>query len=178
MADTKISALSAGTTVDPANDLLVYVDVSDTSMAPTGTTKRIYPNQITSAGGTASFSTLTASGLATLDSASVTNDLDVTGTLSLPSLDASLVVFTDAYKGLTTLTAQDARTALGTTTYVHNQGTASATWTITHNLNAYPSVTVVDSAKRVGIADVSYIDANSLTVSLQGSMAGKAYLNF
>ena len=178
MADTKISALDAGTVVDPANDLLVYVDVSDTSMAPTGTTKRIFPNQITSAGGTASFSTLSTSGLATLESASITNDLDVNGTLTLPTLDASKVVFTDQYKGLTVLSASDARTALGTTTFVHDQGTAAATWNITHNLNAYPSVTVVDSTKRVGIADVTYVDANSLTISLQGSMSGKAYLNF
>ena len=178
MADTKISALTAGSTVDAANDLLVYVDVSDTSMAPTGTTKRIHPSQVMSAGGPASFSTLTTSGLATLDSALVTNGLSVGGTLTLPTLDPSKVVFTDAYKGLTVLSAQDARTALGTTTYVHNQGTASATWSITHNLNAYPSVTVVDSTKRVGIADVTYVDENSLTVSLQGSMSGKAYLNF
>lgn len=178
MADTKISALTAGSTVDAANDLLVYVDVSDTSMAPTGTTKRIHPSQVMSAGGPASFSTLTTSGLATLDSALVTNGLSVGGTLTLPTLDPSKVVFTDAYKGLTVLSAQDARTALGTTTYVHDQGVPAKTWNITHNLNAYPSVTIVDSAKRVGIADVSYVDQNSLTVTLMGDMSGKAYLNF
>jgi len=98
MADTKISALTAGSTVDAANDLLVYVDVSDTSMAPTGTTKRIHPSQVMSAGGPASFSTLSTSGLATLDSALVTNDLEVGGTLTLPTLDPSKVVFTDGTK--------------------------------------------------------------------------------
>lgn len=40
MADSKISALTALTAVDPAADLLVAVDVSDTSMAASGTDKK------------------------------------------------------------------------------------------------------------------------------------------
>lgn len=66
MADTKITALTAITTVDPANDVLPIVDVSDTSMAASGTTKKITTNQI-----------LGASGTATLASATITGDLTV-----------------------------------------------------------------------------------------------------
>lgn len=66
MPDTKITALAAITTVDPAADVLPIVDISDTSMAASGTTKKITSNQILGAGGTA-----------TLASATITGDLTV-----------------------------------------------------------------------------------------------------
>ena len=75
MADTKITALTAITTVDPAVDVLPIVDVSDTTMAASGTTKKITSNQILGAGGTA-----------TLASATITGDLTVnTSTLKVDS---------------------------------------------------------------------------------------------
>jgi hypothetical protein len=66
MADTKITVLTAITTVDPAVDVLPIVDISDTTMAASGTTKKITSNQILGAGGTA-----------TLASATITGDLTV-----------------------------------------------------------------------------------------------------
>lgn len=62
-------------------------------------------------------------------------------------------------------------------TYVHNQTVAAATWTITHNLDKKPSVTVVDSADSVVVGDVAYLDNNSLMVTFVGAFSGKAYLN-
>jgi len=66
MADSKITALAALTTADPANDMFPVVDVSDTSMAASGTTKRISINNI-----------LACSPSATLASATITGDLTV-----------------------------------------------------------------------------------------------------
>jgi len=67
MADSKITALtSISTSSDPANDPLVIVDVSDTSMAATGTTKKVTLNQL-----------LATSPTATLASATITGDLTV-----------------------------------------------------------------------------------------------------
>lgn len=62
-------------------------------------------------------------------------------------------------------------------TYTHTQASASATWTITHNLNCFPSVTVVDSAGSVVIGEVVYISANVVSVTFIAAFAGKAYLN-
>jgi hypothetical protein len=62
MADTKITALAAITTVDPAADVLPIVDISDTSMAASGTTKKITSNQILGAGGTATLASATITG--------------------------------------------------------------------------------------------------------------------
>lgn len=75
MADTKITALTALTGADPANDVIPIVDVSDTTMAASGTTKKISVNNI-----------LGASGTATLASATITGDLTVdTSTLKVDS---------------------------------------------------------------------------------------------
>ena len=73
MPDTKITALAAITTVDPAADVLPIVDISDTSMAASGTTKKITSNQILGAGGTATLASATISGDLTVD----TNTLKV-----------------------------------------------------------------------------------------------------
>lgn len=62
-------------------------------------------------------------------------------------------------------------------TYTHTQVSASATWTITHNLNCFPSVTVVDSAGTVVFGDVEYISANVVRVTFVAAFGGKAYLN-
>jgi hypothetical protein len=67
MADTKITALAAITTVDPAADVLPIVDISDTSMAASGTTKKITTNQILQAGGTATLASATITGDLTVD---------------------------------------------------------------------------------------------------------------
>jgi hypothetical protein len=75
MPDTKITALTALTTADPANDMMPIVDVSDTTMAASGTTKRISINNI-----------LACSPSATLASATITGDLTVdTNTLKVDS---------------------------------------------------------------------------------------------
>jgi hypothetical protein len=54
--------LAAITTVDPAADVLPIVDISDTSMAASGTTKKITSNQILGAGGTATLASATITG--------------------------------------------------------------------------------------------------------------------
>lgn len=63
------------------------------------------------------------------------------------------------------------------TTFVHSQDTPSSTWAIAHNLNKYPSVTVVDSAGTVVVGQVIYADSNNLSVQFSSGFSGKAYLN-
>ena len=63
------------------------------------------------------------------------------------------------------------------TTYIHEQGIASNIWVIRHNLNKFPSVTLVDSAGSVFNASVKYDSPNQCTVRINGATTGKAYLN-
>ena len=62
MADSKITALTALTAADPANDMMPIVDVSDTSMAASGTTKRISINNILACSPTATLASLNVTG--------------------------------------------------------------------------------------------------------------------
>lgn len=61
--------------------------------------------------------------------------------------------------------------------YLHNQMVASSTWTITHNLNKYPSVTIVTSAGDEVEGNVSYTSINSVQLTFSAPFGGKAYLN-
>lgn len=72
------------------------------------------------------------------------------------------------FGGVVTITSQ---------TFVFEQGVASDTWEIEHNLNKHPSVTLVDSAGTQFVAQVEYNDMNNCTVYLNGATKGRAYLN-
>ena len=61
--------------------------------------------------------------------------------------------------------------------FVFNQVAAVSTWNITHNLDKYPSVSVVDSGNNLVIGDVEYINTNELTLTFNAAFSGKAYLN-
>jgi hypothetical protein len=109
MADSKITALtSISTSTDPAVDPLVIVDVSDTSMAATGTTKKVTLNNLLSSSPTAT-GAFTVTGLVTAGSATITGDLTV-DTSTLKVVSASDVV------GINTaspLTGNDAGLTIG-----------------------------------------------------------------
>jgi hypothetical protein len=61
--------------------------------------------------------------------------------------------------------------------YIHIQSIASTTWNITHNLNKFASVTVVDSADNVVYGNVQYISMTQIQVTFSAAFGGKAYLN-
>jgi len=89
MADSKITALTAISTVDPTADPLVIVDVSDTSMAASGTTKKGTINQLLGSGGTATLASATITGAAT-----VGTTLGVTGVSTFAAGTALLPALT------------------------------------------------------------------------------------
>jgi|694.fasta_scaffold07587_18 hypothetical protein len=114
MADVKITALGVLTAADPINDAIPIVDVSDNSMAASGTTKRISVNNI-----------LGASGTATLASATITGDLTVdTSTLKVDSTNNRVGIGT-----ATPTAALDILGAFGTSTgaaVIRNNSAANA----------------------------------------------------
>lgn len=61
--------------------------------------------------------------------------------------------------------------------YIHNQGLPALVWVITHNLNKFPSVSVVDSAGTLVVGDITQLNQTTLTVGFNFAFSGKAFLN-
>ena len=125
MADSKITALAALTAADPVNDMFPIVDVSDTSMAASGTTKRISANNILSSSPTAS-GALTVTGLVTAGSATITGAATVGTTLGVTGqLSTANVLKTTGNPGLSAAGATEAFVAHNTSygAILYGQGT-------------------------------------------------------
>lgn len=71
----------------------------------------------------------------------------------------------------------------GDKNYVYTQAVAAEEWgdgtpkMVTHNLNKFPSITVIDTANTVVTGEYTYIDKNNVTLTFSAAFAGKAYLN-
>jgi hypothetical protein len=63
----------------------------------------------------------------------------------------------------------------GTVTFY--QTLPSTVWSVTHNLNRFPSVTTIDSAHTEIEGDVVYVDSNHITVTFAYATSGTIYLN-
>lgn len=61
--------------------------------------------------------------------------------------------------------------------FVHTQSVPSDEWVIKHDLNRFPSVTVVDSAGSVVCMEESYDSPNQVTLRSSAAFSGKAFLN-
>lgn len=61
--------------------------------------------------------------------------------------------------------------------YTHRQSSASAVWLISHGLNKFPAVTVVDSAGSIVIGNIQYLTADTLQVTFSSEFSGTAYCN-
>ena len=61
--------------------------------------------------------------------------------------------------------------------YSGTQNVASKTWTIVHNLNKYPSVTVVDTAVQTIYGRVDYPLQSKVVITFANPIKGLAFLN-
>ena len=59
----------------------------------------------------------------------------------------------------------------------YEENTATNPWVVTHGLNKFPSVTVVNRNGVEVYAKVTYDDENNVTITFAGDTAGKAYFN-
>jgi hypothetical protein len=71
----------------------------------------------------------------------------------------------------------DATLGSGGSTYTHNQEQPIQTWTITHDLGKFPSVSVVNNNNVLMYGDIAYVNDNKITITFSAGFSGKAYLN-
>ena len=65
----------------------------------------------------------------------------------------------------------------GDLSYVHNQTTASSTWSVTHSLIKKPAVTILDDDGYEIEADVQHISDNSVIITFSEAITGTAHFN-
>jgi hypothetical protein len=61
--------------------------------------------------------------------------------------------------------------------YIFNQGSASDTWVINHNLGKFPNVTVIDSSGDEIEGNINYVNNQQIVLMFSAAFSGKAYLN-
>jgi hypothetical protein len=61
--------------------------------------------------------------------------------------------------------------------YVHVQSSASDAWVVSHNLNKYCSVTVVDDNDDVVIGEINYTSINEVVLTFTAAFTGRAFFN-
>ena len=159
MADSKITALTALTAADPVNDMFPVVDVSDTTMAASGTTKKISVNNILGASGTATLASATITGAAT-----VGTTLGVTGNLTV--LSTGLIVNTTGV-GIGATPVE--RLTIGSTTaanYIKLTNSGAATGFLIGSFNA-----AVDIKNReVGAMNFFTSDTQRMVIAATGDV--------
>jgi len=61
--------------------------------------------------------------------------------------------------------------------FIFAQQVPSATWQVTHNLNRYPSVTVVDSGDSVVMGEITYLSLDVVRIQFSAAFSGRAFFN-
>jgi hypothetical protein len=80
-------------------------------------------------------------------------------------------------QSLPSVVIPDPPTPVDPPAFVFTQVAPAAVWTITHNLNTFPSVTLTDALGNVILAQVQYISSNQVVATFSTPVAGSAYLN-
>jgi len=88
-----------------------------------------------------------------------------------------LQVTRDQRVAVATQLVQGPAGAGGGAVYIHTQSSASAIWTINHNLGFYPAVELLDSGRREFEAEVIHISINQCVVYLVAPATGTARCN-
>jgi hypothetical protein len=65
----------------------------------------------------------------------------------------------------------------GDKNFVYTQLVASAVWNVVHNLDKFPSVSIVDDDQNQVFGSVVYNTVNDLTITFNGAFSGKASIN-
>ena len=65
----------------------------------------------------------------------------------------------------------------GDKTFVYTQPLPAVLWTIEHNMDKFPSVSVVNINNVAIYGDITYLNQNELQIEFSAGFSGKAYLN-
>jgi len=61
--------------------------------------------------------------------------------------------------------------------HIHYQNSALSTWTVAHNLQKHPAVSVTDSGGSLVVGNINYPSLNTVEITFNASFSGIAYFN-
>ena len=99
--------------------------------------------------------------------------------LSLEDRDLLLISDLSSKKKLTKRVELGELTAYinSANTFTFTQGAPATVWYVQHDLEKFPSVSVINNNNIIVIGQVEYINKNNLTITFSAAFTGKAYLN-
>jgi hypothetical protein len=100
------------------------------------------------------------------------NDLTTGGTTKALTAEMGKVL-----KGLTNMLDDRIDAIIQDSAYTFTQGIPATVWTVVHNLNKKPSVTIIDSAGTTVIGQIDYVNNSTITLMFASAFSGKAILN-
>jgi hypothetical protein len=113
----------------------------------------------------------------TLSAANNTAFVISDGTASDGIITGETLTFESANSGLAIAVSNNKLTFTAKLGYVFTQSTPAAVWTINHDLNKYPAVSIVDSANDEVIGEVHYTSTSQVVITFSAGFSGKAFLN-
>ena len=112
------------------------------------------------------------------DGTSVWSALYYFTTVSSSALDALVDVTITSAAAQESLIYNGSAWVNKATTFTYTQSSASAEWTVTHNLGYRPGgVAIVDSAENVVYGDIVHSSNNALVINFASAFTGKAYVS-
>lgn len=114
------------------------------------------------------------------DEIDVSLAIDSLTQITTASLDTALdlfVVYDDSAGDYKSIDIDEITSLASDKHYTHTQGVASAIWSITHGLNKYPSVHILDSAGDEVEAHINHVDLNNTIITFSSANSGKAIFN-
>ena len=99
--------------------------------------------------------------------------------LSLEDRDLLLISDLSSEKNLTKRVELGELTAYinSANTFTFTQGSPATVWNVQHDLEKFPSVSVINNNNIVIYGQIDYINNNKLTITFSAALTGKAYLN-
>lgn len=102
---------------------------------------------------------------------------DVSSTVNPGRNVRQIVVTAPGPQGEAGLSGIQSNEIVDLVSYRHLQNVLATVWTVNHNLNFYPNVTVYNSAGSMVEGTVNHINPVSLTITFSDPISGKAYIS-
>ena len=108
---------------------------------------------------------------------SITDSTNGYSTLAVTFIEGNGSLIADKYYAMSFSPKGQTDKNYVTPQYLNFNQANNFTNTVTHNLNKFPSVTVVDSGGSHIVGDVQHINENSFTITFTASFSAKVYAN-